>query len=86
MSDLEFQVKVQAKRVKRMNEIDQFDPATRTLIHAYGFNIVKAFSDLGVKKPSQIKHLVEMVLDEFSPTRGSYSIQGVRTQIDDTRR
>lgn len=65
-----------------MAEVDAFDPAIRTLIHAYGLTVVKSIYDLGVKKPSHIKHIVETVLDEFSPTRGSYSAQGIRGSVE----
>lgn len=66
-----------------MAEIDEFDPAIRSLIHEYGYPVVKAIYDLGVTKPKHIRHIVETVLNEFSPTRGSYSIQGRRTQVED---
>lgn len=79
--DAEFRDRVQQKRQARMAKVDEFDPATRTLIHEYGLNVVTAFVDLGIVKPRHIKHLVECVLDEFSPTRGSFSIQGIRTPI-----
>ena len=67
------------KRVARMDMVDNYPPAIRALVHDYGLNVVKAFLDCGVNKPKRIKHLVEIVLDEFSPTRGSYSSQGLRT-------
>jgi hypothetical protein len=66
----------QEKRVKRMAAFDQYDPKIRTLIHEYGFNSVKTLFDCGVTKPERIKHCIETVLDEFSPTRGSASFQG----------
>lgn len=77
----EFLRKVQEKRIARMKKVDQFDPETRTLIHHYGLHIVNSFVQVGVSNPKHIKHLVECVLDEFSPTRGSYSKQGLRTEL-----
>jgi hypothetical protein len=74
---------VDMKRQKRMATIDEFDPAIRSLIHEYGYTVVKSIYDLGVTKPSQIKHIVETVLNEFSPTRGAYSVQGQRAFIND---
>jgi hypothetical protein len=53
----------------------------RLLVHKYGFTVVKTCMDLGVRQPKHITHLVECILDEFSPTRGSYSKQGVRTEV-----
>ena len=69
---------VDIKRKKRMAQIDAYDPAIRSLVNEYGLNVVKTIYDLGVTKPSQIKHIVETVLNEFSPTRGTYSSQGTR--------
>lgn len=65
------------KRQKRMQMVDAYDPQIRSLIHEYGLNVVKAIYDLGVKKPAQIRHIVETVLNEFSPTRGANSNQGI---------
>ena len=81
--DLTLQEKVDIKRKARMDKIDQFDPAIRSLIHEYGLTVVQTLIDLGVKKPKHIKHVVEVVLNEFSPTRGSYSAQGIRTYHED---
>ncbi len=79
---LSHQEMVDAKRAKRMSQIDEFDPAIRSLIHEYGLTVVKSIYDLGVTKPSQIKHIVETVLNEFSPTRGAYSVQGKRSSMN----
>jgi hypothetical protein len=73
---------VDVKRERRMAKVDAFDPATRSLVHEYGLTVVTALREVGVTKPSQIKHIVETVLNEFSPTRGSYSKQGRRTEIE----
>jgi ATP-dependent RNA circularization protein (DNA/RNA ligase family) len=79
MSDLEFASAIQAKRVSRMANVDNLTPELRELVHEYGLNVVKALMDVGVQKPKQIRHIVETVLNEFSPTRGSFSSQGVST-------
>lgn len=70
------------RRASRMEKVDQFDPAIRALIHEYGLATVQALMDCGVTKPKQIKHIVETILDEFSPTRGTYSGQGHRVEVD----
>jgi hypothetical protein len=72
---------VDLKRAKRMARFDEYDPGIRFLVHEYGLNVVKAIYDLGVTKPKHIRHIVETVLDEFSPTRGTYSSQGHRTAL-----
>lgn len=68
------------RRQQRFETIDAMPADLRNLVNDYGLNVVKAFLDIGVCKPKHIKHLVETVLDEFSPTRGSFSAQGIRTQ------
>lgn len=78
----EFKAYVEAKRVKRMSAIDRMPPEMRALVNEYGLTVVTACTDLGVAKPRQIRHLVEAILDEFSPTRGSYAKQGIRTEVD----
>lgn len=75
-SDQDF---IDGKRVSRMRKIDALPPEIRALVHAYGYSVVNNFMACGVTKPKHIRHLVETVLDEFSPTRGSYSRQGIRT-------
>jgi hypothetical protein len=50
-------------------------------VHEYGFNVVNALIDVKVTKPKHIRHVVELILNEFSPTRGSYSKQGLRTEV-----
>lgn len=74
----EFQASVDRRRGARMAAIDALSAAHRELVHDYGYTVVRACMDCGVVKPKQIRHLVETVLDEFSPTRGSYSSQGTR--------
>jgi hypothetical protein len=72
---------IDEKRRKRMEKVDEYDPEIRALIHEYGLSVVQALWDCGVKKPRQMKHVVETVLDEFSPTRGSYARQGLRVEV-----
>lgn len=77
-----FQDMVDRKRSNRMRAIDSLPPAIRELVHVYGYVSVKTLMDCGVVKPNQIRHCIERILDEFSPTRGSFSIQGVRKHIE----
>lgn len=72
---------IDQKRKARMDKIDAMSPELRALVYEYGFHIVDAFMCNGVTKPRRIRHLVEMVLDEFSPSRGSYAKQGIRTEV-----
>ncbi len=78
-SEDEHQEFVGQKRAKRMARVDAFDPPIRQLIHEYGLPVVQTLHDVGVTKPKHIRHVVETILNEFSPTRGSYSKQGIRT-------
>lgn len=73
---------IDEKRRRRMDMVDQLEPQLRTLVHDYGFTVVHAFLEIGVRNPRHIRHLVENVLNEFSPTRGSYSAQGLRKDVD----
>lgn len=82
MADVEFQERVQARRIARMEMIDKYPEEIRKLVHEYGWTVVHALIDCGVEKPNQIQHIVETILDEFSPTRGSFSAQGIRTEVD----
>lgn len=72
---------IDGKRAARMESVDRMSPEVRQLVHDFGLNVVKAMLDVGVSKPKHIRHLVNTVLDEFSPTRGSYGAQGPRTQL-----
>jgi hypothetical protein len=78
LSDREFKAHIQAKRKKRMDLVDSMTKDQRALVYEYGLTVVKAIMDSGVTKPRRIKHIVETVLDEFSPTRGAASTQGIR--------
>lgn len=69
-----------AKRSARMDSVGQLPAQLRELVHVYGLYVVTTFLQCGVTKPKHIRHLVETVLDEFSPTRGSYSSQGLKTE------
>lgn len=80
-SDEDHDAYVDRKRRLRMAAIDKLAPDLRALVHEYGYSVVDAFLTVGVRKPGQIQHLVETVLNEFSPTRGSYSQQGKRTEV-----
>lgn len=84
---LSMQEVVDIKRTNRMASIDKLPPDIRSLIHEYGYNVVKSIYDVGVVKPKQIRHIVETVLNEFSPTRGTFSKQGIRGEkIDPSAR
>jgi hypothetical protein len=69
-------------RAARMQKIDESSPEMRALFNEYGSGLVFQFINLGITNPRHIRHLVERTLDEFSPTRGSYSKQGIRTEHD----
>jgi hypothetical protein len=77
----EHQQFVDGKRQRRMAEIDSQPPAIRELVHEYGWPVVKTCMDLGINQPRHIRHLVETVLNEFSPTRGSFAAQGIRPPL-----
>jgi hypothetical protein len=81
-TDEEHEQHVVGKRQRRMDMVDNYPPAVRSLVHEYGLNIVKAFLDHGVTRPNIIKHLIETVLNDFSPTRASYSLQGVPKDVN----
>lgn len=76
-----FERMVDIKRKARMDQIDRQSPEMRALVHEYGWNIVKSFIDIGVTQPNHVRHLVETVLNEFSPTRSTFSNQGVSNDI-----
>lgn len=82
LTDEEFKERLDRRRAERMARIDAMPPEMRELVHNYGLTVVDTCVALGVRKPRQIRHLVEAILDEFSPTRGSYSRQGVRTEVE----
>jgi N-methylhydantoinase B/oxoprolinase/acetone carboxylase alpha subunit len=69
---------IDGKRSARMGAVDDLPADVRALVHEYGLNVVKSIMDCGVTRAARIRHIVETVLDEFSPTRGSKSAQGPR--------
>ncbi len=69
------------KRRNRMGIIDNLPREVRDMVNEYGWAVVHACIDSGVEKPRNIRHLVETILDEFSPTRCSYSAQGRSTRV-----
>lgn len=81
LTDEEREQRVRDNRVRRMERIDAMPSDMRKLVHAYGLTVVETCTALGVTQPRHIRHIVETVLDEFSPTRGSHSQQGVRTEV-----
>ena len=70
--------KVEENRRRRMDEIDRLSPELRACVKDYGWTVVKSFLDHKITRVKTIRHIVERVLDEFSPTRGSGSSQGRR--------
>lgn len=81
LSDAEFTAYIHEKRIARMDKMDKYPPALRALIHEYGYMVVDAFIAIGVTKPKHIEHLIKCVLRELSPMQGSYSKQGLRTEV-----
>ena len=81
LTDAEAQARIEGWRRERMDAIDALSPDLRKLVHEYGYTVVGSFMSLGVKRANHICYLVETVLNEFSPTRGSYSKQGIRTDV-----
>ena len=77
----EFLARVRGNRIGRMSKIDAMDPEIRRCVHEYGFTVVDLFLQQKITKPRVIRHIVERILDEFSPTRGSYAAQGERTGL-----
>lgn len=71
---------VNTRRAARMDAVDSLPPEMRALVHEYGLSVVTALMDCGVKKPKRMRHVVETILNELSPTRGAYSSQGPRIQ------
>lgn len=82
LTDAERDDRAKENRRRRMERIDAMPADLRALVHVYGLAVVETCTALGVTKARHIKHIVETVLDEFSPTRGSYSQQGRRVHIE----
>lgn len=72
---------VDNKRRNRMARVDQLPADIRELVHEYGLSVVDACMGVGVTKARHIRHIVETCLDEFSPSRGSFSAQGIRVPL-----
>lgn len=79
--DDDFIERINRNRAARFAKIDSMSPELRGLVNDYGFTVVHTLQSLGVTKPNQIRHVVEAILDQFSPTRGSFSQQGIRTEV-----
>lgn len=77
-TDEEFQEIIIKRRKARMATIDSLPKATRDCVHDYGWQVVNTLLTLGIKEPRHIRHIVETILNEFSPTRGSSSAQGIK--------
>ena len=75
-TDEEFEALVSKRRKDRFETIDNMTPELRELVYDYGLSVVQTALQVGIKKPKQIRHMVETVLNEFSPTRGNFSSQG----------
>jgi len=69
---------INVRRLDRMKFVDALPQELRELVHEYGLSVVRSIMDSGVTRPKNIRHIVETVLDEFSPTRGTCSAQGQR--------
>jgi hypothetical protein len=74
------QAEIDRKRKARMETIDGMTPELRACVQDYGLSVVEAIVQVGVRQPRHIRHIVETVLNEFSPTRGAYSSQGIRNR------
>jgi len=72
---------VDGKRAARIAKVDALPDDIRALANEYGYHVVHTMMSHGVTKARSIRHLVETVLDEFRPTRGSFSKQGRRTEV-----
>lgn len=59
-----------------MDKVDALPPDVRELVHEYGLYVVMALIESGVTKARNMRHVVEAILNEFSPTRGANSNQG----------
>ena len=73
-----FEEWIQNKRQRRMDTIDAMPHDLRECVYDYGLNVVTTFVQSGIREPRIIRHIVETVLNEFSPTRGVTSAQGIR--------
>lgn len=51
------------KRRRRFEQIDSLTPDMRELVNDEGWTIVDNFMRCGVRKPNQIRHLINLVRD-----------------------
>lgn len=72
---------VDRRRNERMAQFDGLPADVRACANDYGWRVVKTMLDLGITKSRHIRHVVETILDEFSPTRGTSTAQGPRTEL-----
>lgn len=56
----EFNARIKADADKRMKQIDALPREFRELVHEFGFAVIKAFLDCGLRKPNQIRHLIAL--------------------------
>lgn len=79
LDENDFEKFISDKRKKRFEEIDKLPPELKNCVHEWGYNIVKNFVDLGIKKEKHINHLVRLVINETRAPEGfCYSAQGAR--------
>lgn len=79
------QAHVDAKRRARMSRVDAMPSDVRHMVHEYGLHVVNALLDSGVTRAKNMRHIVESILDEFSPTRCASSYQGPRALTQKAR-
>ena len=76
---------IDRRREARMARIDALPSDIRELVNEYSFAVVDALMSVGVTKAKHIRHVVETVLDNFSPTRATHTYQG-RPELSDRSR
>lgn len=74
--------KIEQRRAARMRAFDSWPPELRDLVNEYGFKIIDTMLQHKVTKPKAIRHIVETILDECVPTRGSRSAQGTQSRLE----
>jgi hypothetical protein len=70
------QALVDQRRRDRMETVDGLPLEWRALVHEYGLTVVTALRCCGVTKANHCRHIVDTILNELSPIRGSFSNQG----------
>lgn len=71
-----FEEAVERRRQSRMAVVDGYPAELCELVHEYGLNVVQAFVQHKIGTPRIMRHLIDTVLSELSPVRGSSSHQG----------